>query len=516
VLTSTSHAQGWGRTDCLVCHQPGLLAGHAGLQPEQCLGCHGDNGTQPGYRRCLVCHGNPPASAAHARHLALAGLGVGCDTCHQGAGIDGSSRHRDGTVEVVFAARFGGSWNGAGCSGVWCHGSGSPSWHQTGPLGCRECHDPAQPAAIGPRSGKHAVHVALTGVTCATCHPAAPSTHFNGQLDNPSPIRPDGGSYHDDTPTGFNPSGSSGSCSGMSSPCHGLQARWTVGEACGACHGATRDAPPSSGSHVRHAAAGQLDFACTICHARYPADHIDGQVEVAIDATVVPGGGQYAGGRCADLYCHGGGPDPLTGGTNTTPTWGQPATAVCGSCHGATASRPPSSGSHDAHASATGRGYPCTFCHPVYPRNHVDFHKDVVFSGVGLPGHGRYVSGTCADVYCHGGGTDPLPPAGGANTTPRWGDPTAATCGACHGAPGGPTGYPPTGQHPFHITIAGAICSDCHAAWPVGHVDGVRTVVFDPAFPDAGYTPEAVPNEGTCSRVGCHWDYPSDVRSWKP
>jgi len=101
--------QGWNRSDCLVCHQPGLMAHHQGLTEPQCQGCHGDNGTAPGYERCVVCHGVPrdrrSRPAPRARRLA-----VTCDTCHAGAGIEHADRHRNGIAEVSLDPRFGGSY----------------------------------------------------------------------------------------------------------------------------------------------------------------------------------------------------------------------------------------------------------------------------------------------------------------------------------------------------------------------------------------------------------------------
>ncbi|MFC2173913.1 CxxxxCH/CxxCH domain-containing protein, partial [Acidobacteriota bacterium] len=182
VLTETNHSQGWNRTACLACHQPGLISYHHELSRGECMGCHGDNGTQPGYRLCLDCHGNPPGAGAHTLHINLSNVNTGCDTCHLDAGIYRADRHRDGVVQVNLNQPFGGTFRDGTCSKVSCHGIGKPDWRQDKNLECLDCHDPDNSADNGPFSGKHVLHHSA-GFDCGICHVRPPSTHHNASLE---------------------------------------------------------------------------------------------------------------------------------------------------------------------------------------------------------------------------------------------------------------------------------------------------------------------------------------------
>jgi predicted CxxxxCH...CXXCH cytochrome family protein len=372
---------------------------HQDLTEAECQGCHGDNGTAPGYQRCVVCHGVPPPTGAHGRHLALAGLAITCDTCHAGAGIDHADRHRDGTVDVALDPRLGGSFAAGSCSGVSCHGIGTPRWLTDTSLGCTACHDPQGTVAIGPRSGQHASHIAR-GFVCSTCHAAPPPTHFNGRLDNPTGIVPDGGAYRDDTPNGYVLPGTSGSCSGLGSPCHGGNAHWSQGEGCEACHGT-----PTSPSHPRHVSAADTHSPCSYCHASWPAEHVNGRVDVVFDRNARPGNATYRAGVCS-IYCHGsgGGPLPPAGGAAVTPTWGG-RPRICGDCHGAPgAVQPyPPTGKHMEHVSWYGRV--CADCHARWPQQHGDGVRTIAFGAPAGPAVFARApqpnTGTCAMSQCH-------------------------------------------------------------------------------------------------------------------
>ena len=404
LLSRQNHPEGWQRTLCLVCHQPGLLAYHNDLDEPQCLGCHGDNGTDPEYELCVVCHGTPPATGAHHTHIALTGYGLDCDSCHRDAGIAAADKHRDGTVQVSIDPVYGGSFADSRCSNTVCHGIGSPHWTNDNELDCTECHDAAGTVSIGPFSGQHASHAA-NKLNCDDCHPEAPATHYNGSLDEPDNITPDHGRYQDTTPGGYSPTGTSGTCSGMGVPCHGMTAQWTAGETCGACHPATNSNPPTSGSHPRHTSSSELNYPCSWCHAAFPERHPDFRVDVVFASNSQPGDGSYAAGECFNIYCHGGGAQPLppAGGADPMPIWG--GTVACGDCHGApgAAQEFPPTGEHDFHVDLL--GYSCDTCHAAYPSEHANGERtvqfgpswpDAVFTRADQPNHG-----SCGSVSCH-------------------------------------------------------------------------------------------------------------------
>lgn len=146
-----------------------------------------DIGTGTGGLGCALCHGYPPATGAHAAHVAFVpdpGSGnygstsilqdlfptatatsappayfFDCGSCHP---LD-PAKHMDGSVEVELqdAAAPAGSLKarsapgatydapGGTCSGVYCHSGGqetpvyvtTPAWASGAKLGCTGCHD---------------------------------------------------------------------------------------------------------------------------------------------------------------------------------------------------------------------------------------------------------------------------------------------------------------------------------------------------------------------------------------
>jgi predicted CxxxxCH...CXXCH cytochrome family protein len=175
----------------------------------------------------------------------------------------------------------------------------------------------------------------------------------------------------------------------------------------------------------------------------------------------------------------------------------------CSGCHGSpdTAAPPRDTlgrtdsglltvGAHRAHVLATSRlaaPIPCDECH-IDPDDRDDVgHIDspapaevfgaapmrIASAGGASPAWDR-ATGTCANVYCHGGGpvfADDMAP--GRTLTPRWtavglGAPGKAVCGACHGIP------PLDGTHDPAAILAD--CADCHPTPPDRHIDGVVDV----------------------------------------
>ncbi len=179
-------------------------------------------------------------------------------------------------------------------------------------------------------------------------------------------------------------------------------------------------------------------------------------------------------------YCHGAWLNNT--GSNTNPIWvGGPAQAACGTCHNASAEVPPQSGSHLKHAlnSGIGLGIACNKCHGSYSNystsnahinGNVEWNLSVypgaTYNGVAAGSTGAQAPtananyGTCSTLYCH----SKVQGAGGVGNpstyaSPKWGDPTTATCGSCHAA--NPNN---SGSHLNHENAEVAFdCHDCHS-----------------------------------------------------
>ncbi|HZV81907.1 MAG TPA: CxxxxCH/CxxCH domain-containing protein, partial [Geobacteraceae bacterium] len=414
--------------------------------------------------------------------------------------------------------------------------------------------------------GAHAIHNNTAKMTCAACHNTTnhglETTAWVGDR-----ILEMGFTISKDTFNGFNPNQSiqSGTFYGtqfLSSPyvwsagpgttivqtadynascstyCHGnwpgnsgsvTTPIWvgTGQAACGTCHNASGEAPPTSGSHTKHAAnfGAGLGIACSKCHGAFSnftgVGHINGKVQW--DLSAYPGA-TYNGSpanstgapaptasanfaTCNTLYCHSdvqGKDGNGTGGPSSykVAKWGDPTTATCGSCH----ADPNISGSHPSHENVV-VAFDCHVCHDnggtTSPLNHANGIIDFQFVGLGqntvysrgtaVPAGTGY--GTCSTSNCHG------------RFTRAWG--TASTgltlCDKCHGSATSPRGFYNTqgpdgtlsiysaaiGVHDIHLqnpnsprkaTFArftsyakGFSCRQCHAVpdgpFASGHID---------------------------------------------
>jgi hypothetical protein len=239
---------------------------------------------------------------------------------------------------------------------------------------------------------------------------------------------------------------------------------------CGACH----TWPQTSGAHTAHGATDnpQLsDVICERCHgdlSAYTGAHQNGAV--GFTGTIVYSKASTPGdvtGTCSGTgtSCHGA----------STPTWNNPASVSCGSCHGKTVATedrssyadtgdsvqgaPPLDksgagtgtkvGKHLAHANVSwgGTGNSCDLCHNG--------------KGTGTASHGN---GGSAEVAFHAyAGGSALFTAGAPGScsnldtgrchgTTTWNSTTTLTCADCH------SGYT------THITYNGTAgtCTDCH------------------------------------------------------
>ncbi len=274
-----------------------------------------DIGTGTGGLGCDLCHGYPPATGAHAAHVAFVpdpasgsygntsilqdlfpaatptsapqAYFFGCGNCHP---LD-PAKHMDGSVEVELqdAAAPSGSlkaradptavYSNGACSGVYCHSSGqespafvtTPGWTSGQTLGCNGCHSNPPRYASGGAGAPDA------------------NSHLNLAEDD----------YE------------FGHFAGLPGPYHGSKhggGTYTTTEdaapiTCETCHAATTD-PAARGpsgfywldtSGDYQLAGGLVGFSCTPCHASgdpvkptatgkvLPLRHVNGSRDVVFD-----------------------------------------------------------------------------------------------------------------------------------------------------------------------------------------------------------------------------------------
>ncbi|MHC4463938.1 MAG: CxxxxCH/CxxCH domain c-type cytochrome, partial [Planctomycetota bacterium] len=334
----------------------------------------------------------------------------------------------------------------------------------------------------------------------------------------------------------------------------------TLVDVCDACHQGPNNhfslplSGNTTGSHTVHSSKG---FYCSTCHANDVSEdptgciichtingphvtHANGNVDLNI---ITQYGGNYSGtpqpgdpyGSCTTVYCHSTGQgdtanDPVPY-NYSTPSWGNPASGACGTCHPTTtgtALGEISTGSHTIHLNAGAR---CGDCHlgagdgtSYSSANHVNQLIDVAnsYSAGGVPGNGY---GTCSTAYCHSDGQ------GSFKITPIWGTSPARDCTFCHDAP------PGTGAHVKHVqslpasygeTTVSSLgdvydfgCGNCHpVSEAIYHREGTVDISLDrdeggqlkskhgateQSGPDDGYT-QVQGVSVTCSLAYCHSD----------
>lgn len=475
----------------------------AALLEERCVGCHGDDEPAGGY--ALDTYGAVLASGSDDEPNAMAGEPtsrllitvdpeqadevhqpftdafedlrlwvVECDLAYTDSPVHeaGILDPRSGDFHGRLLAEHG--WDFSLCTR--CHGDdfdGGPaeapctSCHAEGPTACETCHRPALRD-----HGAHAAHLPgdtgpLPFEACVACHevPDAyddPGHIFlaDGSLDPPPADVVFGPTAHRSldpaqrtAPPSYDPE--TGTCQNVY--CHGA----VLGDM-----NAELTAP-----HWFEPGTGQAD--CGTCHGVPPASHHEAQVECQRCHHRVAGPGPSIAhpARHGDGMLHVG----RDGGTG------------CARCHGSDASSAPpvdllgradtdhvTIGAHASHVHARARlssPIPCGDCH-LTPTSydapgHVDssapaevFPGGEAFGGLAaargaVPTWDRD-TGTCADVYCHGGGALAEDQAPGLRRTPDWtqvgrGE---AACGRCHGIP------PHDETHDPDWGLSD--CADCH------------------------------------------------------
>jgi len=584
---------------CDTCHNypPGALAGL--VQPPDdtgslTAGAHTLHVTTKGYS-CDFCHLDSYGKAAthnNGDKKITIGFSLFSDV-FQGGSYDGqdTAQYETTTTSPVTSVTNTGTKT---CSSLYCHGilPGGANWgggSDTNPVwdgtvACGDCHRAT--AASPPTSGQHQKHArafnAGYNYDCGFCHkdPGVDgSLHGNNKSEvifsNDDP-EVSGGIYNGDTDM----LGSYGSCDNLychstiqssppgSDPTFRTTPAWNGSMGgCDKCHYTWGSNPGlETGSHDPHFYndEGQQCYGChnwegtdDPCFACHKPDinpsrelHANYEVNVMFSPKY---GGSYSGslapgdayGSCSDVYCHG---NFAGSGLNATPTWADPPTAACGTCHGS------SSGAHSDHISI--QGFDCSLCHydtadgsalAAGTTTHANYAADWRFdptdirttgadynslnSGSKSPPSTTY--GSCDNLYCHSsvqGAPDPVDPPTYQN--PSWSS-TLSGCDDCHKA--GAHRDPPlmdTGSHYAHVQYrftqpgncqachyldkGGNLCDACHM--PHGtlmsrldnHVDGNIDVDFlaSIAGSSATYSGDSVPQTayGSCDNIYCHSD----------
>jgi predicted CxxxxCH...CXXCH cytochrome family protein len=529
---------------------------------------------------------DPLATGGHVQHAQNPETSFDCRICHSTGGTTNPENHASGNIDLNFSGvavntvYSEGSINAPGsgygnCSNSDCHGRHTVTWGPPTALPlCDKCHGSATTAAFygtaGPGSttaktdpyvGAHDQHLKSapysysTGTDCEGCHfqPAGP--YSPGHLDTALPAEitfghiAGMGGFYGYTAT---PAYSYGSRQCGNFWCHGsgmdsntgkgayasvvadggtlttpFKPTWNVpfltGSAandCTRCHGYPPPAPNVSYTHY-----GKGPSSCNGCHNNVntagtgfinPSIHVNGIVD----------------GGC--ISCHGN--PPIDTASLVKP-------AINGMSPG-------SAGAHNAHLLNPLIGNDCYVCHNNFtsqmPSNTMEIGFKAysgrvtsgIFYGYSTLNGNVYVSSspgtivrrtndaakqnTCANVYCHGGGTTTKAALGGGTVTaPNWEMGYAeVACGSCHGV--STTAAPTAGSHSKHALETGGglglVCYTCHGAevnnyhvngnvqWHLNSTDVRVGTLARYRNLTSGGTGNLAPSAtfGTCNNFYCH------------
>jgi predicted CxxxxCH...CXXCH cytochrome family protein len=344
---------------------------------------------------------------------------------------------------------------------------GSHSTHlpqQAAPANCNVCHVPVAPTNYGHQNGSIQMANSLKGYSSAKVR----AKYDKGVFFNQTSI----------------PNLASATCSNVSCHFETKTPLWastpfSAPANCNACHGAppagTAAAQGLAGSHARHDAYFTGANNCQKCHPVYSAFthatsagrplRVQGYLRDPLNTLEATGTYNGAGsnyfpsqngaqvfGSCSNLYCHSTG-NPSVAAANLPTTYGGSAFAsvswgsgpqACNSCHGrSTTNGMPDYVSAGTPGSATANSHAkhvqvnnisCNECHErttkdnvsirnVFPSAHVNKTADVFFnlSGANKAASFSASTGTCNNVFCHGG----------TGSTAVWG--ASLNCQDCHG-----------------------------------------------------------------------------------
>lgn len=526
---------GFGNCTATYCHSPGNKA--SGFDPPGVVPTWGGAALT-----CKNCHksdfasGTAMSSGSHTGHINKFGWGANttrCVKCHAVTAksdmtISNITRHVNAQVEIAFdstSSAANGTYKGTlatpaspmtkvpgsatgQCANIYCHSTGqgdNASWPPT--------------YSTTPAWGTSDMQF------CGKCH----STQYAH-----------GGSFGIATP--------------LTTGSHAkhLKYRYVLGmseyEKCVVCHAYQR--------------VGTTPGSCVGCHSMTALKHANYEINVGIPdyygalakydkATTKPGAGYYS--TCSNVYCHSDG--LATPVSYSTPTWGNPASGACGTCHGAKADSPPASARHAKHVGVGPYSYACALCHVGIVKHnansatytliststdftfvngsvlHVNKTRDVRFDLAINPfGHYSSANQTCITAYCHSIGNTSIAsgrlPAvynGKIYARPKWTDVGPLACNACHGRStsngmpdyaNGKMGSMSSNSHPKHVTSSAIACVECHEkttktgttirnTFPGKHVNGTNHDVY---FNLSGLSPSGTYDntQRKCSTTYCH------------
>jgi len=503
-----------------------------------CAGCHPHNARNGGFAfdsaGCSQCHGYPPppkASAlltyttsetatAHRTHSAglsgatnrdLSKYAYECSECHY-AGQD-AVRHDNGNARDVFnpadggvSTMFGGvpTYNAVArtCNTVYCHSNGAPAGTATfkitpdwknGKTTCTSCHENGATLV----TGSHAKHFAK-GYTCQACHKStvngtnaiiSKSMHANGSKNLSFLVS--GSANQAVTPVTC-----SNSCHYNPDTMANYPAEWgnAATGACGTCHKTSNVIAPGSGAtiasqaHTAHLKAGtgavgpelgDTINACQTCHIySSTTNHVNGLVD-------------RKAGDCT--ACH----------PNAAPTWSNPASVSCRSCHIGTASI--------INLTAVGKG--------IYTAPLMNTYTTM--------GHGKSfgssgsVSGTIPKIDCNSCHDPASRHIGGTAVNHRMTQPELDLCRSCHNQEWSTAGVVRTKLVTKTHAVVGEtsatqapseLCSKCHDQHGSTNKRMIRNLItfhpnstpFNVAFTNdtTGFVQNVYPYRGLCQI--CH------------
>lgn len=434
----------------------------------------------------------------------------------------------------------------------------------------------------------YATETSTSTSLCMVCHTKTSSYNNTGALSSPV--------NHSDEANQL-PGGNCKQCHGHGdgfkhpdagcNDCHGNPPTWNtlgvgglvgLGDKNTVYYPTGATSPLSIGAHVKHSATttGNLGMNCRVCHSNHnmPRSFWDMRMGFQVDknnwfswggtksvttgtidvysslsgsyawleapGTQLNRGASYAY-TCSAVYCHGGGTSStspalvsLSGGSNTTPSWVGANQAVCGSCHGTTASTYNTAGSHGRHA-GNGAGQlnlACSNCHgTISDSSHVNgsvkWNLNTGVLGAGAQYRGLQsgatgdlapstLYGTCSSVQCHSTGQAADGTATVSYTNQVWGDPVL-NCGSCHKNMNSDPAAP--GNHKKHALDRSILCATCHNGYtatttaPAMHVNNSVNLSFSDQGPgnkgawtsySQGDTHALGNGFGTCTVSYCH------------
>ena len=373
-LSTTAHVP-VGSIACESCHSPGTTAvgawtstpptgwtmgatGHALVTGTTCAGCHADSTTYTGVVK----------ENSIITHIATT---AACDTCHTSSNTGGYANFLGATgAHTSLPVGTCISCHGGGTAGTFGTGGGKNMVANHIPIGtldCGACHAWSSFTTWT----SPAVHTAVTGTTCATCHDAGKT--YVGVVTKSTPAI--------------------------------THVATTIG--CDSCHTSTTYAAGSFNVWTMNHAANSNTTACATCHASGKSFTNNGGTALVTLSTTI----HVPVGTIACETCHSGTAAGAfaTGAFASSTAWTMgttghnavaASTPACASCHGATATAYTGVKLIDS-AHIPSSYYPvedCGVCHTAATTNSYAVGGFTSMTGVGLPTHTNITS-NCAP--CH-------------------------------------------------------------------------------------------------------------------